>query len=94
MMIKAKIIKNIMIKQTNKHRKEVIYKKDNKVFLLSRNVKTIRLINKLENKMLSFFKVKSLIESSYKLKLSLIIKMYDVFHFNLLRKDAKNSLSN
>ena len=77
-----------MIKQTNKHRKEVIYKKDDKMFLLSRNIKTIRLINKLKNKMLNLFKVKSFIESSYKLELSLIIKIHNVFYFSLLRKNT------
>ncbi len=39
------------------------------MFLLSRNIKTTKLINKLKNKMLSFFKIKTLIELSYKLKL-------------------------
>ena len=88
MTIKVKIVKNIIINQANKHRKEIIYKKDNKMFLLNRNIKTARLINKLKNNMLSFFKIKSLIESSYKLKLSLIMKMHDIFYFSLLRKNA------
>ena len=35
MTIKAKVVKNIMIMQVNKHRKKVIYKKDNIIFLSS-----------------------------------------------------------
>ena len=35
MTIKAKVAKNTMIMQVNKHRKKVIYKKDNIIFLFS-----------------------------------------------------------
>jgi len=58
------------------------------MFLLSRNIKTAKLINKLKNKMLSSFKIKILIKKLYKLKLLITIKMYDVFHFNLLYKNV------
>ena len=44
-----------MIMQVNKHRKKVIYKKDNMIFLFSQNIKTIRLVDKLKDKMLSSF---------------------------------------
>ena len=33
MTIKAKVVKNTMIMQVNKHRKKIIYKKDNIIFL-------------------------------------------------------------
>ncbi len=46
------------------------------MFLLSHNVKTTKLVNKLKNKMLSFFKIKILVKLLYKLKLLIIIKMY------------------
>ncbi len=58
------------------------------MFLLSHNIKTAKLINKLKNKMLSSFKIKTSIKKLYKLKLIIIIKMYDVFYFNLLYKNA------
>ena len=53
--IKAKVAKNTIIIQVNKHRKKVIYKKDNIIFLFSQNIKTIRLVNKLKDKMLNLF---------------------------------------
>ena len=55
MIIKVKVVKNIIIMQVNKHRKKIIYKKDNIIFLSSQNIKTITLINKLKNKILSLF---------------------------------------
>ena len=82
--IKAKVVKNTMIIQVNKHRKKVIYKKDNIIFLFSQNIKTIKLVNKLKDKMLSSFQIKKLIDSFYQLKLSSSIKIHDVFHFSLL----------
>ena len=35
MIIKAKVVKNTMIMQVNKHRKKVIYKEDDMIFLSS-----------------------------------------------------------
>ncbi len=32
------------------------------MFLLSRNIKTVKLVNKLKNKMLSSFKIKALVK--------------------------------
>ena len=55
MTIKAKVVKNTMIMQVNKHRKKIIYKKDDIIFLSSRNIKTIRSVNKLKDKMLNSF---------------------------------------
>ena len=55
MTIKVKVAKNTIIMQVNKYRKKVIYKEDDIIFLFSRNIKTIRLINKLKDKILSLF---------------------------------------
>ena len=82
--IKAKVAKNIMIMQVNKHKKKIIYKKNDIIFLSSRNIKTIKSINKLKDKMLSSFRIKKLVDSFYQLKLSSLIKIYDVFHSSLL----------
>ena len=60
MTIKAKVAKNTMIMQVNKHRKKAIYKEDNIIFLSSQNIKTIRSVNKLNDKMLSLFRIKKL----------------------------------
>ena len=88
MTIKTKVVKNTMFMQVNKHRKKVIYKKDDIIFLFSQNIKTIRLINKLKDKMLNSFRIKKLIDSFYQLKFSSLIKIYDVFYSSLLRKNA------
>ena len=93
MIIKAKVAKNTMIMQVNKHRKKVIYKKDDIIFLSSQNIKTIRLVNKLKDKMLNSFRIKKLVGLFYQLKLSLSIKIYNVFYSSLLQKNAQNSLS-
>ena len=82
-----------MIMQVNKHRKKVIYKKDNIIFLFSQNIKTIRLINKLKDKILSLFQIKKLIDSFYQLKFLSLINIHDVFYFSLLWKNAQNLLS-
>ena len=55
MIIKAKVAKNTIIMQVNKFKKKVIYKKDNMIFLFNQNIKTIRSVNKLKDKMLSLF---------------------------------------
>ena len=81
--IKAKVAKNTMIMQVNKHRKKVIYKENDMIFLSSQNIKAIRSVNKLKDKMLSLFQIKKLIDSFYQLKLSSSIKIHDVFHFSL-----------
>ena len=84
MTIKAKVAKNTMIMQVNKHRKKVIHKKDDMIFLSSRNIKTIRSVNKLKDKMLSSFRIKKLVDLFYQLKLSSSIKIHDVFYSSLL----------
>ena len=93
MTIKAKVAKNTIIIQVNKHRKKVIYKEDDIIFLFSQNIKTIRSVDKLKDKMLSSFRIKKLVDSFYQLKLSSSMKIYDVFHSSLLRKNVQNSLS-
>ena len=93
MIIKAKVVKNTMIMQINKYRKKVIYKENDMIFLFSQNIKTIRSVDKLKDKMLSSFRIKKLVDSFYQLKLSSSMKIYDVFHSSLLRKNVQNSLS-
>ena len=82
--IKAKVAKNTMIMQVNKHRKKVIYKKNDIIFLFNRNIKTIKLIDKLKDKMLSLFRIKKLVDLFYQLKLLLSMKIHDVFYSSLL----------
>ncbi len=73
-----------MMKQVNKHRKEVDYKIESKMFLNERNIVTARSFKKLNNKMLDSFINLNLVNSSYKLKLSKFMHVHDVFHSDLL----------
>ena len=89
-----------MMKQVNKHKKEVNYKIKSKMFLNERNIITARFFKKLNDKMLDIFINLDLVDSSYKLKLSETMHVHDVFHSDLLRSvvddflpDQKNELS-
>jgi len=89
-----------MMKQVNKHRKEVDYKIESKMFLNERNIVTARSFKKLDDKMLDSFTNLDLVDSSYKLKLSESMRVHDVFHSDLLRSvvddllpDQKNEFS-
>ncbi len=88
-----------MIQQANKHRKEVDYEIESKMFLNERNIITARSFKKLDDKMLNFFTNLDLVDSSYKLKLSETMHVHDLFHFDLLHlvvndllPDQKNEL--
>ena len=65
MTIKAKVVRNTIIMQVNKHKKKIIYKKDNIIFLSSQNIKTIKSVDKLKDKMLSSFRIKKLVGLFY-----------------------------
>jgi len=74
-----------MMKQVNKHRKEVDYEIESKMFLNERNIVTARSFKKLNDKMLDSFINLNLVDSSYKLKLSESMHVHNVFHSDLLR---------
>ncbi len=82
-----------MMKQVNKHRKEINYKIESKMFLNERNIVTTRLFKKLDDKMLNSFKITDSVDFFYKLKLSDTMRIHDVFHSELLRSAVNNSLS-
>jgi len=86
--------------QANKHRKKVNYKIESKMFLNERNIITARFFKKLDDKMLDLFKITDSVDFFYKLKLSDIMRVHDVFHLELLRSavddflpDQKNEFS-
>ncbi len=81
-----------MMKQANKHRKEVDYEVGSKVFLNERNIVTARPFKKLDDKMLGPFTNLGLVGSSYKLKLPESMRVHDVFHPDLLRPAADDLL--
>ncbi len=82
-----------MMKQVNKHKKEVDYKIESKMFLNERNIVTARSFKKLDDKMLNSFINLNLVNSSYKLKLSEFMHVHDVFYSDLLRSAVNDFLS-
>ena len=82
-----------MIQQANKHRKEVDYEIESKMFLNEWNIITARSFKKLNDKMLDLFINLDLLDSSYKLKLSEIMYVHDVFHSDLLHLVINDFLS-
>ncbi len=82
-----------MMKQVNKHRKEVDYNVKSKMFLNERNIVTARFFKKLNDKMLNSFINLDLIDSSYKLKLSKFMHVHDVFYSDLLCSVVDDLLS-
>ncbi len=82
-----------MMKQVNKHRKEVDYEIESKMFLNERNIVTARSFKKLNDKMLNSFINLDLVDSSYKLKLSEFMHVHDVFHSDLLCSVVDDFLS-
>ncbi len=81
-----------MKKQINKHWKKMIYKIDDIMFLNFRNIMILRLLKKLNDKMLKLFKILIKIKHVYQLKLSLTMKIHLKFASNLLQLNSKNSL--
>ncbi len=73
-----------MMNQANKHRKKVNYKIESKMFLNERNIITARFFKKLDDKMLDSFKITDSVDFFYKLKLSDIMHVHDVFYSELL----------
>ena len=82
----------IIIEQINRYKKDITFKKDDLVFLNIKNIVIDRLYKKLNDKMLGSFKVILIIDSFYKLKLSEIMRIYNVFHFKFLNLAVINSL--
>ena len=81
-----------MIEQINRYKKDVTFKKGDFVFFSIKNIIIDRSSKKLNDKMFGSFKIIFVIDSFYKLKLSEIIKIYNVFHSKLLSLVVINSL--
>ena len=74
-------------------KKSPAYKIDDMVWFSTRNIKINRPSKKLDHKMISPYKVKELVGSSYRLELLHTIKIHNIFYPNLLQKAANNLLS-
>jgi len=81
-----------IMNQANKHRKKVNYKIESKMFMNERNIIIARSFKKLNDKMLDSFQIINSVDSFYKLKLSDIMHIHDVFHSDLLRSVVDDSL--
>ena len=71
-----------------------MFKKSDFIFISIKNIVIDKLYKKLNDKMLDSFKIILIINSFYKLKLSEIIRIYNVFYFKLLDFIVINLLSN
>ena len=88
----ADVAQKRMTAQANKHRKAVEYAEGDYVFLDRRNIKTARPSDKLDDKKLGPFKVLERRGNSYQLELPETMRIYDVFHCWLLRKNPCDPL--
>ena len=82
-------------KAADRHQRSVEkkYKVDNKVWLLTRNIKTKQPSKKLDHKIIGFYQIKKLVGLSYQLKLPTSMKIHNVFYPSLLCKISANPLS-
>ena len=81
-----------MKRHADRHRREISYEVGDQVFLSSKNIITDRPSKKLEDKMLGPFPIVKKVGTSYELQLPQTMKVHNVFHSNLLRKDPGNPL--
>jgi hypothetical protein len=77
-------IKEAMIRSANKKKKNMVYNPGDLIFLFSRNIKMIRPLKKLEDKILGPFKILKVVKTSYCLQLPTTIRIHDVFYPSLL----------
>ena len=68
------------------------YRVGDKVWFLTRNIKTKRPSKKLNHKIIGPYKIKKLVGLSYQLDLPTSMKIHDVFHPSLLWKASANPL--
>ena len=79
---------------TDKKRKDTLYKVENKVFFLTKNIDIMRPSKKLDYKMIESFKIIQKTEGSYELNLlKLMTRKHSVFHSLLLRRAEEDPLS-
>ena len=70
------------------------YQIDDFIKFLSKNIKTIKLLKKLNDRIFNSFKIIEKINVFYYLKLFLSMHQHDIFLFNYLKFAVNNLLSN
>ncbi len=89
-----KKMKLIIEVQINKHRRNVIYKVDDWIWLSSRNVKTTRFCKDLKDKQLDLYQITVKVSIFYHLRLSVSMKhLHSMFSLKLLRSYSEDLLS-
>ena len=79
-------------KKVNRYRKDVKHNTNDKVFLSTKKLATVRPCKKLDHKRVGPFDVTDQVRALYRLRLPDIMKVYDVFHPSLLSPVATNPL--
>ena len=74
--------------QANKHRKDVEFHARDHVWLSTANIKTKRPCKKLDFKWIGPYKIIKVKRGACKLKLPSTMRIHNVFHMSLLRKQA------
>ena len=80
------------MEQENRYRKNVTYKIGDRVYLLIKNIKTIRPYKKLDYKIIGPYEIISKKGYSYELALPVGLNIENVFYTGLLRLAAKDLL--
>ena len=79
-------------KYANKNRKKIAkYQFENKIWLLTKNIKIERLVKKLNDKQLKSFEIIKSINNNVKSKLQNYMKICNNFHIFLFCKNLNNS---
>ena len=81
-----------MRKQINKHRKKIKYQINDFVKFSSKNIKTIKFLKKLNDRMFNSFKIIEKMKNFYRLKLSSSMHQHNIFSFNYLKFVVNDSL--
>ena len=81
-----------MLRQINKHWKNVNYEVRDMMFLNLRNIKTQQLLKKLNNKIFESFKIVIKVRRVFQLKLSRTMLIHNVFYASLLQKAVTDLL--
>ena len=88
-------MKNAQKKQVinaNEHRKDIKYEVKNLIWVSIKNIITNKLSKKLDHKMIESYSIIKIVDAFYQVQLFESVKIFDIFHFNLLRKTFENSL--
>ena len=81
-----------ILKSTNQHRRPITWNVGNKVYLSTKNLKTLRPSRKLAEQQTGPYKVLEKVGNLYRLRLPKGSKIYDVFALDVLIKDPNNLL--